>query len=229
MPAVFITGTDTDVGKSVVCGLLAGYLRQRGASVVTQKWIQTGQDRDLCAHAHWAGGEDASWAHHAEDRNPLTYALPASPHLAARQDGKTVALSCMRVSCERLCHHFDWVLVEGIGGLLVPLDEKNLVVDVACDLDLPVLVVVANRLGAINHSLLTVEALRRRQMRILGLVFNEVPEQHPAIAADNPHIVAQHTDLPVWGPLPRTRDVVTLQGAFEPVGHQLWTNLGART
>ncbi len=225
MPAIFITGTDTGVGKTVVCGLLAGYLRAQNQSVVTQKWIQTGEDRDLNEHARWAGGEEASWADHAADRNPLCYTLPASPHLAARQDGTTIESARLRQAFQRLDRLYDWVVVEGIGGLLVPLDEQSLVVDVAQELALPTLIVVANRLGAINHSLLTVEALQRRQMPILGLVFNDVPGEHPTIAADNPRIVSQHTKLPILGSLPRSAHVTVLQHAFAAVGQQLWAKL----
>lgn len=229
MPAIFITGTDTGVGKTVVCGLLAGYLRQQDQSVVTQKWIQTGEDRDLREHAHWAGGEEPSWADHAADRNPLCYTLPASPHLAARQDGKAVEGACLRTAFHRLDHLYDWVVVEGIGGLLVPLDGQSLVVDVAQELALPTLIVVANRLGAINHSLLTVEALQRRNIPILGLVFNDVPGEHPIIAADNPRIVSEHTKLPILGSLPRSAHVTVLQQAFAAVGQQLWAQLGETT
>jgi dethiobiotin synthetase len=221
MQSLFVTGTDTGVGKTVVCGLLAGYLRGRGLSVITQKWIQTGTqagDRDIDAHDRWAGGADPAWAGYADLRMPCAYALPASPHLAAAQAQQPVDCARIRHAFQGLTDHFDCVVVEGIGGVLVPIDDRTLAVDLVRDLSLPVLVVTANRLGTINHTLLTVEALRTRGLVVLGLVFHAVPNEDPIIAADNPRIVAAHTGVPVLGQLPWSEDVTEQQRAFTSIG-----------
>lgn len=227
MQSLFVTGTDTGVGKTVVCGLLAGYLRGLGIGIVTQKWIQTGGDtgdNDLTAHCHWAGGGDEAWTGFEEDRVPCRYAMPASPHLAATQAGQPVNTDRIQAAFARLVAVFDCVIVEGIGGTLVPIDERRLVVDIVQKLRLPTLVVVANKLGAINHTLLTVEALRARKLEILGLIFNDCPDTDPDIAENNPGIVEQHTGIPVLGRLPWTSKVSTAEKAFIPIGERLMTH-----
>ena len=224
MFSLFVTGTDTGVGKTVVCGLLAGFLRQRGCRVVTQKWIQTGTqtgDNDLATHAHWAGGDDPVWQDYESERGPSAYPLPASPHLAAARVDQPVDLDRIAAAYHHLAGAFESVIVEGSGGLLVPVDGQRLMVDMVQTLDLPVLVVVGNKLGAINHTLLTVEALRTRNLRILGLLFNDDPAGDPVVTADNPGIIAQHTGVPVLGRLPWVLDVAAAQSAFVPIGETL--------
>ncbi|MFC1763971.1 dethiobiotin synthase [Planctomycetota bacterium] len=223
MRSVFVTGTDTEVGKTVVCGLLAAYLQTQGHRVITQKWIQTGTqdgDEDVTSHAAFMNGvEDATlWSN---KRVPYRFALPAAPHLAATQEGRIINESTITAAFTDLQSAFECVVVEGIGGLLVPIDGQRLVVDLAQDLSLPVLVVVANKLGAINHTLLTIEALRQRKMDIVGLVFNDVPDQDPAVAADNPHIIGQHTGLDILGHLPWSRPVTTLVEPFKAIGARI--------
>ena len=228
MRSIFITGTDTGIGKTVVCGLLAGYLRDQGIDVVTQKWIQTGTqdgDSDIAAHAAWAGGEDLGWANLADLRVPCAYPLPASPHLAAAQTQEPVNIERIHKAYQALAARFESVLVEGIGGVLVPIDHNRLVVDIVRELTLPVLIVSANRLGTINHTLLTVEALRARDLDILGLVFHEVPAQEPLVAADNPKVIAAHTGLPILGQLPWSTEITVQQEAFRPIGAALLEQL----
>ncbi|MHB9026942.1 MAG: dethiobiotin synthase [Armatimonadota bacterium] len=220
MSGIFITGTDTGVGKTLVCGCLAGYLQARGMRVITQKWVQTGcreAAEDLLLHRALGGLEEVA---ELEDAlNPYCFAYPASPHLAAAREGVEIDPEVIAAAYRRLEARFDLVLVEGAGGALVPLTEETLIVDLAAQLGLSALVVVRNGLGCINHALLTVEALRSRNIPLAGLVFNR-PEEggEEEILRDNPRIIAHLTGATVLGELPYLPDPRQAPAAFPPIG-----------
>ena len=177
MPVIFVAGTDTGVGKTVVMELLARRLSSRGYKVATQKWVETGV---------------------AKSQAVCSFKLAASPHLAARREGKKVNIKKIKESLRKLSNDHDFVLVEGTGGLLVPLDEKSLFIDIVNELKLPVLLVSANRLGTINHTLLSMEALKKRKMKVLGVVFNNISrKENKLILKDNPKIVKRFRKVPV--------------------------------
>jgi dethiobiotin synthetase len=223
MKAVFITGTDTGVGKTVVCGLLKRFLRQRGLSAVTQKWVQTGSDQnpDLVVHRR-LGGLERDEQSYQDQIAPYSFTLPASPHIAARRQNQVIKERKILDSFDELTRVFDWVLVEGVGGLLVPFNQRKTLLDIAIDLRLPVLVVAANRLGAINHTLLTLEVLKARGARLLGVVFNDTASDgDDAIKADNPLIVRTISQEIVLGCLPHRFDLESLSGEFESIGKRV--------
>ena len=178
MKGVFITGTGTGVGKTVVCGLLAGFLRARGMRVTTQKWVESGGTdgpSDIDVHRRLMGDPGSAPEPPPADRCPYRFSLPASPHLAAAREGRRVDPAVIEAAYRRIERSHDTVLVEGAGGFLVPLSEDLLTGDLVARIGLPVLVVAANRLGCVNDALLTVEAVRRRGVPLLGLVFNRLP------------------------------------------------------
>ncbi len=229
MSGIFITGTDTGVGKTVVTGLLARYLLAAGYSAITQKWIQTGCDGfppDIAAHVDITGPEKYPIEQSLDNICPYRLALPASPHLAAANENSSIDAAKIRASFHALARRFDFVLVEGIGGFLVPYNSKSLVIDIAADLRLPLVIVAENRLGAINHALLTIEAAKARAMRILGVIFNESDdEESPLVAEDNPKITADLTGETILGVLPRSTDKNALIESFEPIGKRLLRQL----
>jgi len=208
MRAVFITGTDTGVGKTTVTGLLGRFLLDNGHRAITQKWIQTGSDKFP---------EDIA-------RQPYTFKFPASPHLAARLERKTISKARIKKSFLFLKGRFDFVIVEGIGGALVPFNKKGLVIDIAKELDIPVLLVVANRLGCINHTLLTIEAIKRRGMKIVGIVFNnnQSGERENIISKDNPRIIKALTGEKILGVLPYCKNETVLYRSFIPIGKRIF-------
>ena len=221
MKGLFITGTDTAVGKTVVCGLLAAYLQEAGARVVTQKWIQTGCtgfSEDIETHLRFMGLDRQALEAGEDLICPYTFPLAASPHLAAEAAGQTIDPEHLKACYLKLANRYDRVLVEGLGGAAVPYSRDSLVLDLVVDLELPVLVVVQNKLGAINHALLTVEALRQRGLRTVGLVFNSCPGEDPRIVQDNPRIVAELTGQPCFGTLPWQRDHRGLTNSFRSLG-----------
>jgi dethiobiotin synthetase len=225
LKGVFVTGTGTGVGKTVVCGLLGGFLQAQGMRVVTQKWVETGAGdgpSDVAVHRHLMGQHGTAPDARSSDRCPYRFSLPASPHLASSLEGRRVDPAVIEAAFLRLAETHDAVLVEGAGGLLVPLSEDLLTGDLVARIGLPVLVVARNRLGCVNEALLTAEAVRRRGLPLLGFVFNRFPEEGNATPAeaisDNPRIVAKFGGAPVLGEVPFLPDPAGGAGAFAPVG-----------
>ena len=225
MKGVFVTGTGTGVGKTVVCGLLAGFLRARGMRVTTQKWVETGVTdgpSDVDVHGRLMGPPGPGPEPPPADRCPYRFSLAASPHLAAAREGRRVEPAVIEAAYRRLAETHDAVLVEGAGGFLVPLSEELLTGDLVARIGLPVLVVAGNRLGCVNDALLTVEAVRRRGVPLLGLVFNRFPANGDAtpeeVFSDNPRIVAKIAGAPVLGEVPPLSDLARGAEGFDPVG-----------
>lgn len=170
----FITAIDTGVGKTVATGLLARSLAMQGKSVITAKLVQTGckgVSEDIIRHREIMGIDLL-----VEDLNGDTcgyvFAMPASPHLAARQEGKSIDIQFLKNMAASLEEKYDIVLLEGAGGIMVPLSDKYLTIDLAADCGWPLIIVTGPRLGSINHTLLTFEAVKSRNCEIAGVVYN---------------------------------------------------------
>ncbi len=229
MKAVFVTGTDTGVGKTIVAGLLARYYVEQGYRAITQKWVQTGTrdfPSDIPTHLKLMGMKPEAIQEHEEDVTPYVFELAASPHLAAAHENTSIDTRKIIASFRRLSKEFDTVIVEGAGGILVPLNKKKLLIDVVETLALPVVVVAANKLGAINHTLLTVEALQTRNIEVLGIVFNTLDEdQEETVLRDNPKIVKTFARVRILGPLPWAKDSQRLYRDFKPIAKKIMTGL----
>jgi len=212
MKAIFVTGTDTGVGKTIVCSLLNRYFLEKGYRVITQKWIETGVAKN-------------SGKNNSGPIFPYRFKLAASAHLAAAMENKKIKAARIIKAFKALSAKYDFVIVEGIGGALVPFDKKHLVIDIAKQLKLPVLVVSRNRLGAINHTLLTIEALQKRRMNILGLVFNNLNKDNKAVIKDNPRIIKALTGEKIFGILPKMGKKEELYKKFMPIGKRIYEQL----
>ncbi len=205
MKALFVTGTDTGVGKTIVCGLLGRFLSNNGYRVIIQKWIQTGSNNSL---------KNVNICY--------TFKYPASPHLAAGLEKRRINAGKIKKSFKFLKKEFDFVIVEGIGGALVPFNKKRFVIDIAKELYLPVLIVVANKLGAINHTLLTIEAVKKRNMKIMGVIFNNrYKSTGKIISEDNAKIVKALSGEKILDILPYSKDKNQLYKAFLPIGGKI--------
>lgn len=161
---------------------------------------------------------------------PYTFRLPASPHLAAAYEKKQIDDAKIKDSFQRLSSEFDFVVVEGIGGALVPFNTDKLVIDIASELSLPVIIVAANKLGAINHTLLTIEAVKSRGMEILGVIFNAQSEvQNRIILEDNPKIIEALTGQRVLGSLSWLKDKDLLYKEFAVIGDKILTEMDRKS
>ncbi len=204
----FVAGTDTGVGKTLVSGLFVRFLREMGQRVTYQKWVTTG-DRDFSGDAEWVKDfaaidvDPGRGSLHA----PLCYSFPASPHLAAEMDGEEPDLVLVMDAFATLSAQPGWLVVEGAGGLMVPLSRRLLLIDFVKDSGLPVVLVCRSGLGTINHTLLSVEALRSRAIPVAGLVFNTLSPGPEEIARDNVEVIAELSKVPVLGRLPLISDI----------------------
>jgi len=194
----FITGTGTQIGKTVVTGMLAKFLKDNGKNVITQKWVQSGGrfTEDVEVHWKWMGGEAP-----ALDLMPFIvpyhFERPASPHLSARLENAVIDTDYLIETTETLRQDFDYVLVEGSGGLMVPVTESETWVDVLKKNPMPVIVVTENTLGCINHTLMTVEVLKAAGLPIFGIVYNQLPTTpiDDEIQKDNVTIITKMTGV----------------------------------
>lgn len=208
MTALFVTGTDTGVGKTRVTAALLHTLAERHARVIGMKPVAAG--------AEWIDGvwtnEDIVALRHAstitvppEFDNPYLLDQPASPHIAAAAEGKLIDIEHIAACFHALHQHADAVVVEGAGGFIVPLCDRPghsaTSADLASLLGLPVVMVVGVRLGCINHALLTQEAIVRRGLKLVGWVANRIDPSMLAAEA-NVQTLARMIDAPLWGDLP---------------------------
>jgi len=175
----FVTGTDTGVGKTLVSAALLTGLARTGRRVVGMKPVASGCDatpqglRSADAELLRAAGNVAA---DYEDINPYALAAPTAPHLAAKESGVQIDLSSIRAHYARLLAHADDVVVEGIGGWLVPINRTQTMADVVRALELPVILVVGMRLGCLNHALLTQHAIASSGCRLVAWVANRMDD-----------------------------------------------------
>ena len=182
----FISGIDTDAGKSYATGWLARKLMTEGKKVITQKFIQTGnigKSEDIEIHRRIMGtgllAEDIDLT-----TAPVIFSYPASAQLAARIDGCEIDLDIIDNARKKLENCYDVVLVEGAGGLMVPITDDFYAIDYAATRNLPVILVTNSRLGSINHTILALEAIRNRNMRLDYVLYNTHFDSDKIIAAD---------------------------------------------
>ncbi len=199
MSIYLITAIDTGVGKSVVTGMLARQLIRQGRVVITAKPVQTGcvgMAEDILTHRRLMGTGLLT-----EDKQGLTcnytFAMPASPHLAARQENKTIDPAFISDSIKKLSASYDTVLVEGAGGLLVPFTEKFLAVDLAFSNKWKLIIVTTPRLGSINHTLLTLFCAASFDCEVAAVVYNHYcPEgENELITQDSRTIIQTHLKM----------------------------------
>jgi len=189
-PGLAVVGTDTDVGKTVVTAGAVRWLRARGVEARAVKPCQTGHPPDDDAgFVRAACGEDAATC--------FRYLEPAlAPAVAADQAGVDLDYESIRDGCAAALAEAEVGVIEGIGGLRVPLADGREVLDLVVDLALPALVVGRSTLGTLNHTALSVEALERRNVPVTGVVLNEFADANVA-ERTNPGVIAEMTDYPV--------------------------------
>jgi dethiobiotin synthetase len=194
MRGLFVTGTDTEVGKTVVAGSIAAALRARGERVAAYKPVVTGIDEPAVPgwpRDHELLAAAAGVAPHAVA--PHIFGPPVSPHLAAELAGVTLDLDAMVLAAGAAAAEAgaDVLVAEGVGGLLVPLTAEHTVRDLAVALGLPLVVAARPGLGTISHTLLTLEAARAAGLTVAGVVMTPWPDEPTVMAASNRATVAR--------------------------------------
>lgn len=225
--SIFVAGTDTSVGKTFIASLLLGSFLERGIGTGYQKWVSSGgkvsPDLVFCM-------ENNGLIPHHQEQVPYHFSFPASPHLAGEMDGILINPQRIVDSFNRSLLRNEVLLVEGAGGLLVPLRRDLLLIDLLARLPMPTLLVAHSGLGTINHSLLSVEALRQRDIPVLGIVFSDGEEDLPSddpIITDNMKIVAEMAGVPVFGRLFRMATYEEARVNFRTIAEAIWQQFKA--
>ncbi|MCM1331690.1 MAG: dethiobiotin synthase [Bacteroides sp.] len=191
---IFISGIDTDAGKTYMTGMYARRLMEDGKRVITQKFIQTGNDEfseDIEVHRQIMGTgllpEDVSHL-----TAPVIFSYPASAQLAARIDGRTIDTGVIEAATEELSRRYDVVLVEGAGGLMVPITDDYFTIDYVKEHDLPLMLVTNSVLGSINHTVLSLEAVKSRGIKLKGVIYNSYFDKDKVIAEDTTGFIQRY-------------------------------------
>jgi dethiobiotin synthetase len=181
--AFFVSGIDTGIGKTYATGYLAKTWNEQGIKTITQKFIQTGNinsSEDIEKHR-----EIMECGTLKEDISKLTmpeiFTYPASPHLASAIDGRDINFDKIQHATQALSNDYECVLLEGAGGLMVPLTKDYLTIDYLVDQAYPVILVSSGRLGSINHTLLSLEALKAKGIELYALAYNLADESKDAV------------------------------------------------
>jgi dethiobiotin synthetase len=221
MRGVFVTGTDTEVGKTVVAAAIAAAAVAKGVRVAAFKPVVTGLDDPVVdwPRDHELLASVANAGQSAEEVAPHRFGPAVSPHLA--DTGKEVDPDALVEAARREAAKADALVVEGVGGLLVPLTNDYLVRDFAGELSLPVVIAARPGLGTISHSLLTIEAARAVALRIQAVVLTPWPDEPSGMQKSNRETIERFGEVPVIG-LPRTDPAgLAMAGSVLPVADWL--------
>ncbi len=217
---LFVTGTDTEVGKTVIAGGIARVLKDKGQEVGVFKPVASGCRSDRGALV----SPDAEFLAHCADSSetldqicPVRFREPLAPEVAVQRGAEPIELEIIRTYYNRLAAGKEVMIVEGIGGLLVPLSQELLVADLAGQMDLPLLIVAKPGLGTINHTLLTIEAARARGLRVAGIVINSYVADTASVAEEtNPAAIERASGVKVLAIVPRDLQTNVARGAIGP-------------
>jgi dethiobiotin synthetase len=215
---LFVTGTDTGVGKTLIAAGLAHALRARGIDVGVMKPVETGcptrdgrlRPPDALALREAAGSRDA-----LDLVNPYRFREPLAPMVAAERSRRSIDVERVLTRCDRLAERHTVMLVEGAGGLLVPITEKVSFLDLAVRLQLPLLVVIGSRLGALNHARLTIDAARAARVLVAAAVVNRATAGRSPARTTNLSVLRRLLPIPVLGEIPHLTDIS---------GNTLWSS-----
>jgi dethiobiotin synthetase len=206
IPGLFVTATDTEVGKTVISGAIANYFLRQGARVAVSKPIATG-----CVHRRegWVSEDAEFLASCADARFPLDvicpqrYREPLAPVVAADRAQQPLDWSAIDRSLKMMTRQSDVIVVEGIGGILVPLDHEHTTLDIARWLKLRAVVVARPNLGTINHTLMTLRTLREAGVAVAGVVINRYPAESASVAEEtNPRYIEKYGKVPILAIVP---------------------------
>jgi dethiobiotin synthetase len=196
----FVTGTDTGVGKTYVTRLILETLRNEGIDAAGYKPVACGDRDDAATLAAASGGLPL------DEVNPVHLKTPVAPYVAGLLENQTVDPAVLLAGFRRLAAAHAQVIVEGVGGWEVPLAANYRVSDLARDLGLPVILVAANRLGALNHILLTVDAIRAKGLQCAGIILNQLDDELDTAMITNKGVLEDLTGVPLLDHLIHQQD-----------------------
>lgn len=191
-----VTGIDTDIGKTIATGLVAKALLNKGVKVITQKMVQTGCtgiSDDIVVHRKLMGMELLD-IDYAGLTCPYLFSEPCSPHLAARLDGRSIDINTIKKSTQLLLQQFDLVLLEGAGGLSVPLTKDFTLLDYLEREKYPLILVSSSKLGSINHTLNALELAKLRNLKVCAVIYNSFHGGDKRIEQDSKLVIERYME-----------------------------------
>ncbi len=193
---IFVSGIDTDCGKTFITGHLAFHFQKNNIPTITTKLVQTGREGisdDIITHR---GIMEVGLFD--EDKSKLTcpniYSFAASPHLASELDKKPIDLKTFRKNTENLLDEYKIILSEGAGGLMVPLKPEFLVIDYIKKYKIPVVLVSSSKLGSINHTLMSISVCQKYDINLIAVIYNRLPDSDETISNDSYKIIEKYLD-----------------------------------
>jgi dethiobiotin synthetase len=208
---IFVTGTDTGVGKTVVTAAIAWNLTQAGKRVALMKPIQTGTIVSGPTDIEFV--QKVLGADYSLDVScPYMFSDPVAPLVASMLVGERIDIKKIKDSYSRLSSDNDFVIVEGAGGLLVPILEDYFMSDLALELDLPVLIVTRPNLGTLNHTFLTLESAKKRGLDVAGIVISNFPWDPGLPEQTNPELILSMTGDNILGVIPNDNSISVVNG-----------------
>jgi len=199
---LFVTGTDTGVGKTIISRGLITALKKSGLRVGAMKPIETGGGSDGESLLAATG---LPWS--IDQVRPIALELPAAPEVAAQHQHRTIDLDALERNFRERAADCDFIVVEGAGGLMVPIAPRFTMAELAKRFELPLLIVARSALGTINHTLLTVEAARNRQLPIAGIVLSQTARERGGEEDATAAIIERHSGVPIFARIPFLDDV----------------------
>lgn len=206
----FVTGTDTGVGKTWFSRLLVSALRENSVNAAGYKPVCCGDRDDAVALAEASGGLSV------DEINPVYLQAAVAPKVAAMLGNSRINPGAIVADFKQFEKRFDTVVVEGAGGWRVPLAEGYDMADLATDFALPVIVVVANRLGALNHTILTVEDIRASGLEVAGLVLNHLQDELDTAAVTNKGVIEELVEAPILAEIIHGQDFLDVEPFLNP-------------
>ncbi len=222
MNGFFITGTGTEIGKTIATAILSFGLKTKGVNCCPLKPVASGGvwvEQKLVSEDAIKFKQISKIDEPLQTLNPFCLEYPASPHLAAEMQNLTIPIQWIQEEIQQTASRYEAVLIEGVGGWLVPIYSNMLVRDFARQLNLPVILVSSNILGTINHTLLTVESIRNSGQTLAGIVFTyPAPVEENLIHKDNITTIERLSEAPILGTIPHIQHELLMGNNPE----QLW-------